>query len=99
MLIDVHVHHSPRRYTYAMARYAGASRSAGWSRQPHTHSPEDVDRRLQLEIPELRDLLDQYAQARHRHGDEGPNQVTLQASCYLAETAERAEPNPSTARS
>jgi predicted TIM-barrel fold metal-dependent hydrolase len=31
-----------------MARYAGASRSAGWSAQPHTDSPEDVARRLEL---------------------------------------------------
>jgi predicted TIM-barrel fold metal-dependent hydrolase len=48
MLIDVHVHHSPKAYTEAMARYAGASRSAGWSAQPHTDSSEDVARRLEL---------------------------------------------------
>src|SRR5947209_10584713 len=48
MLIDVHVHHSPRAYTDAMARYAGVSRSPGWSAQPHTDSPEDVARRLEL---------------------------------------------------
>jgi len=48
MLIDVHVHHSPKAYTDAMARYSGASRSAGWSKQPHTDSAEDVARRLEL---------------------------------------------------
>src|SRR5690348_6645577 len=48
MLIDFHVHHSPKAYTDAMARYAGAGRSAGWSAQPHTDSPEDVARRLEL---------------------------------------------------
>jgi alkanesulfonate monooxygenase SsuD/methylene tetrahydromethanopterin reductase-like flavin-dependent oxidoreductase (luciferase family) len=56
--------------------------------------------RHQMEVSELRDLLDQYAQARYSRGDEGPNEVTLQASCYLAETPERArsEPEYSTVR-
>jgi alkanesulfonate monooxygenase SsuD/methylene tetrahydromethanopterin reductase-like flavin-dependent oxidoreductase (luciferase family) len=56
--------------------------------------------RHQMEIPELRNLLDQYARARRAHGDKGPNHVTLQASCYLAETSERArsEPEYSTVR-
>jgi len=48
MLIDVHVHHSPKAFTDAMARYSGASRSAGWSAQPHTDAPQDVSRRLEL---------------------------------------------------
>lgn len=48
MLIDVHVHHSPKAYTDAMARYAGAGRSPGWSAYPHTDSAEDVQRRLEL---------------------------------------------------
>jgi alkanesulfonate monooxygenase SsuD/methylene tetrahydromethanopterin reductase-like flavin-dependent oxidoreductase (luciferase family) len=56
--------------------------------------------RHQMEIAELRDLLDQYAQARRARGDDSPNDVTLQASCYLAETAEqaRSEPEYSTVR-
>lgn len=56
--------------------------------------------RHQMEIPELQDLLQQYAQARHGLGDDSPNDVTLQASCYLAETEERArsEPEYSTVR-
>ncbi|HEY2592801.1 MAG TPA: hypothetical protein VGK33_02745, partial [Chloroflexota bacterium] len=33
--------------------------------------------RHQMEIPELRDLLDQYARERHALGDDSPNQVTL----------------------
>jgi 6-methylsalicylate decarboxylase len=48
MLIDVHVHHSPKAYTDAMARYSGQSRSPGWAVQPHTDSTEDVARRLEL---------------------------------------------------
>jgi alkanesulfonate monooxygenase SsuD/methylene tetrahydromethanopterin reductase-like flavin-dependent oxidoreductase (luciferase family) len=39
--------------------------------------------RHQMDIPELRDLLEQYAQARHAQGDLTPNNVTLQASCYV----------------
>ena len=56
--------------------------------------------RHQMEVPELHDLLDQYAQVRHARGDNRPNEVTLQASCYLAETTERAhsEPEYSTVR-
>jgi alkanesulfonate monooxygenase SsuD/methylene tetrahydromethanopterin reductase-like flavin-dependent oxidoreductase (luciferase family) len=56
--------------------------------------------RHQMDIPELQDLLDQYAEVRHARGDNRPNEVTLQASCYLAETPERArsEPEYSTVR-
>jgi alkanesulfonate monooxygenase SsuD/methylene tetrahydromethanopterin reductase-like flavin-dependent oxidoreductase (luciferase family) len=56
--------------------------------------------RHQMEVPELRDLLDQYAEARRARGDNAPNEVTLQASCYVAETTERArsEPEYSTVR-
>lgn len=46
--------------------------------------------RHQMEIPELQDLLEQYASARRAIGDTSPNGVTLQASCYLADTTERA---------
>jgi alkanesulfonate monooxygenase SsuD/methylene tetrahydromethanopterin reductase-like flavin-dependent oxidoreductase (luciferase family) len=46
--------------------------------------------RHQMEISELRELLDAYADARHAAGFSGPNDVTLQASCYLADTTERA---------
>jgi 6-methylsalicylate decarboxylase len=48
MLVDVHAHHSPRRYTDAMQRLAGAGRSRGWADLPHTDSPADVARRLEL---------------------------------------------------
>ena len=56
--------------------------------------------RHQVELPELHSLLDEYADARRAAGFGGPNEVTLQASCYLAETAERArsEPEYSTVR-
>jgi alkanesulfonate monooxygenase SsuD/methylene tetrahydromethanopterin reductase-like flavin-dependent oxidoreductase (luciferase family) len=54
--------------------------------------------RHQLALAELQDLLAEYEQTRHVAGFSGPNQVTLQANCYLAETAEqaRAEPESST---
>jgi alkanesulfonate monooxygenase SsuD/methylene tetrahydromethanopterin reductase-like flavin-dependent oxidoreductase (luciferase family) len=56
--------------------------------------------RHQMEIAELQDLLDQYASARQAAGDTSANNVTLQASCYVAETMERArsEPEYSTVR-
>jgi alkanesulfonate monooxygenase SsuD/methylene tetrahydromethanopterin reductase-like flavin-dependent oxidoreductase (luciferase family) len=56
--------------------------------------------RHQHEIDELRELLGEYATARRTAGFDGPNMVTLQASGYLAETAERArsEPEYSTVR-
>jgi alkanesulfonate monooxygenase SsuD/methylene tetrahydromethanopterin reductase-like flavin-dependent oxidoreductase (luciferase family) len=50
--------------------------------------------RHQLELAELQALLAEYAQARHAAGFDGPNHVTLQASCYLAETAQRARSEP-----
>jgi alkanesulfonate monooxygenase SsuD/methylene tetrahydromethanopterin reductase-like flavin-dependent oxidoreductase (luciferase family) len=43
--------------------------------------------RHQMEIPELQQLLKQYEEERHAAGFGGPNQVTLQMNCYLAETA------------
>jgi alkanesulfonate monooxygenase SsuD/methylene tetrahydromethanopterin reductase-like flavin-dependent oxidoreductase (luciferase family) len=56
--------------------------------------------RHQHELAELQSLLAEYADARHAAGFSGPNEVTLQASCYLAETTERArsEPEYSTVR-
>jgi alkanesulfonate monooxygenase SsuD/methylene tetrahydromethanopterin reductase-like flavin-dependent oxidoreductase (luciferase family) len=50
--------------------------------------------RHQIEIAELQDLLAEYQRERHAAGFEGPNQVTLQANCYLAETAEQARSEP-----
>jgi alkanesulfonate monooxygenase SsuD/methylene tetrahydromethanopterin reductase-like flavin-dependent oxidoreductase (luciferase family) len=50
--------------------------------------------RHQMEVPELQDLLARYAEERHKAGFGGPNDVTLQASCYLAETPERARSEP-----
>src|SRR5262249_28068987 len=46
--------------------------------------------RHQMEIPELQDLLQQYADERHKAGFPGPNKGTLQANCYLAETRAQA---------
>lgn len=46
--------------------------------------------RHQMDIPELQQLLKEYEEERHKAGFSGPNQVTLQISCYLAETAEKA---------
>jgi alkanesulfonate monooxygenase SsuD/methylene tetrahydromethanopterin reductase-like flavin-dependent oxidoreductase (luciferase family) len=56
--------------------------------------------RHQHAIDELQELLAEYASARHAAGFDGPNQVTLQASCYLAETTQqaRSEPEYSTVR-
>jgi alkanesulfonate monooxygenase SsuD/methylene tetrahydromethanopterin reductase-like flavin-dependent oxidoreductase (luciferase family) len=45
--------------------------------------------RHQMEIPELQDLLKQYEDERHAAGFDGPNQVTLQTNCYLAESREQ----------
>ena len=54
--------------------------------------------RHQMELPELRGLLNEYETERHAAGFEGPNQVTLQTTAYLADTKERAveEPRAST---
>lgn len=46
--------------------------------------------RHQMELPELNGLLQEYEDERHKAGFEGPNNVTLQMNCYLAETAEQA---------
>lgn len=43
--------------------------------------------RHQMEVPELQQLLQEYEQERHQAGFPGLNNVTLQANCYLAETA------------
>jgi predicted TIM-barrel fold metal-dependent hydrolase len=48
MLVDVHAHHSPARYTEAMLRLGGAERPRGWVRLPHTDSEADVQQRLEL---------------------------------------------------
>src|SRR5438477_1521926 len=145
MLIDVHVHHSPKAYTDARFRRATRFFEAleiirrAWADEPFSfdgdyysfHHVNAVPKpfqkphppiriacesrasfammgqmgfpiliRHQMEIPELQTLLRDYAQARHALGDDSPNQVTLQASCYLAESSERArsEPEYSTVR-
>jgi alkanesulfonate monooxygenase SsuD/methylene tetrahydromethanopterin reductase-like flavin-dependent oxidoreductase (luciferase family) len=56
--------------------------------------------RHQMDIPELQGLLKEYEQERQKAGFPGPNNVTLQANCYLAETTEKArsEPEHSTMR-
>ena len=48
MLIDVHAHYSPARYTAAMQRLTGMSRVANWATLPHTDSQDDIKRRLEL---------------------------------------------------
>ena len=50
--------------------------------------------RYQMEIPELRDLLAQYRDARHLAGFGGPNDVILQVGAYVAETADQAYNDP-----
>ena len=56
--------------------------------------------RHQMDIPQLQDLLQQYQDARHSAGFEGPNDVILQIPAYVAETKEQAfsEPQASTMR-
>src|SRR5207248_6661829 len=44
----------------------------------------------QRAMPELQQLPKEYERAWHEAGFSGPNEVTLQANCYLAETTERA---------
>ena len=46
--------------------------------------------RHQMEVPELKQLLAEYEEERHKAGFDGPNEVTMQANCYLAETHEQA---------
>lgn len=50
--------------------------------------------RHQMEIPELQELLKQYEEERQKAGFPGPNNVTLQANCYLAETTQKARSEP-----
>jgi len=50
--------------------------------------------RHQMEVPELQQLLGEYEDERHKAGFGGPNQVTLQANCYLAETSAKARSEP-----
>jgi alkanesulfonate monooxygenase SsuD/methylene tetrahydromethanopterin reductase-like flavin-dependent oxidoreductase (luciferase family) len=50
--------------------------------------------RHQIEIPVLHDLLGEYEEERHAAGFGGPNEVTLQSSCYVAETLEQAISEP-----
>lgn len=46
--------------------------------------------RHQMDVPLLQELLGLYREERHAAGYTGPNDVILQVSCYLAETAEQA---------
>ena len=56
--------------------------------------------RHQMDIPELKSLLQEYEEERHRAGFSGPNDVILQMGVYVADTAEKArsEPEASTMR-
>jgi alkanesulfonate monooxygenase SsuD/methylene tetrahydromethanopterin reductase-like flavin-dependent oxidoreductase (luciferase family) len=50
--------------------------------------------RHQMELAELQDLLRRYEHERHQAGFSGPNDVTLQANCYVAETEDKARSEP-----
>src|SRR5205085_5171448 len=50
--------------------------------------------RHQMDIPELQQLLGEYEEERHKAGFTGPNNVTLQANGYLAETTDKARSEP-----
>ncbi|MFQ6026853.1 MAG: LLM class flavin-dependent oxidoreductase [Dehalococcoidia bacterium] len=50
--------------------------------------------RFQMPIPQLKDLLRQYGQAREEAGYSGPNDVILQIPVYVADTAEQARSEP-----
>ena len=50
--------------------------------------------RSQMPIPEMRDLLRQYQEAREEAGFGGSNDVILQIPVYLAQTAEEARSDP-----
>jgi len=56
--------------------------------------------RHQMDIPELKSLLQEYKEERHGAGFSGPNDVILQMGIYVADTAEKArsEPEASTMR-
>jgi alkanesulfonate monooxygenase SsuD/methylene tetrahydromethanopterin reductase-like flavin-dependent oxidoreductase (luciferase family) len=46
--------------------------------------------RHQMDLPVLAELLSEYELERHRAGYPGPNNVTLQMNCYLADSQEEA---------
>jgi 6-methylsalicylate decarboxylase len=46
MLIDVHAHYSPRRYTETMARITGGRRPASWAYFPDNDDQDQTDGRL-----------------------------------------------------
>jgi len=48
VLIDVHAHYSPRRYTETMQRIAGRNRPPSWKNFPDNDTQEQIDGRIQL---------------------------------------------------
>jgi 6-methylsalicylate decarboxylase len=48
MLIDVHAHYSPRRYTETMQRLAARTRPPNWKNFPDNDTPEQIEGRVQL---------------------------------------------------
>src|SRR5579884_2936895 len=48
MLIDVHAHYSPRRYTETMQRLTGGRRPAAWVNYPDNDAPEQIEGRIRL---------------------------------------------------
>jgi predicted TIM-barrel fold metal-dependent hydrolase len=48
MLIDVHAHYSPRRYTDTMFRISGGRRPANWANFPDNDDQDQIDGRIKL---------------------------------------------------
>lgn len=48
MLIDVHAHYYPARYTSILAQASSKSRANAKARRPDSDKPEDIDKRLEL---------------------------------------------------
>src|SRR5712692_8021759 len=48
MLIDVHAHYSPRRFTETMFRIDGRTRPPNWRSYPDNDSQDQIDGRIRL---------------------------------------------------
>jgi predicted TIM-barrel fold metal-dependent hydrolase len=48
MLIDVHAHYSPRRYTETMQRLTGGRRPPAWADYPDNDTPAQIEGRMRL---------------------------------------------------
>ena len=88
---DVNVVPKPYQQPHPAIRIACESR-ASFARMGQLGFPIMI--RYQMDLRDLQCLLEEYDAARHQAGFSGPRGVTLQMSCYLAETAQQARSEP-----